>query len=256
MKRARAILSLALALILVFSLGSSIFAADYPENTFTDVQRSDWFAEAVDLVQAHGFMAGVGDNLFAPYGEVTRAMVVTVLYRITAEVEGDPPDVRGLPNPFWDVTEANRTWYTDAVIWASWHRIAYGVTRSEFDPDTPITREQMAAMMMRFFAEVNIGNADPVTAMEHWDSDGARARQLLSTGAHASDFGIRMYNEPDFRGYSDAADISDYALWSVVFCAVLGIMKGDAEGSFRPQATLTRAEFAQIILNFGNIEFK
>ena len=82
MKLTRSILSLILALVMVFSLGAGVFAADYPESGFVDVPRTEWFAKAVDFAKAEGLMNGVGDNRFDPYGAVTRAMVATVLYRM------------------------------------------------------------------------------------------------------------------------------------------------------------------------------
>ena len=108
MKLTRSILSLILALVLVFSLGAGVLAADYPENGFVDVPRTEWFAKA------EGLMNGVGDNRFDPYGAVTRAMVATVLYRMM-----DEPDVKGKTCPFADVPVGE--WYFNAVIWHDDH---------------------------------------------------------------------------------------------------------------------------------------
>ncbi len=232
MKKTRTILALALALVLVFSLSSGVFAADFPENTFSDVQRSDWFAEAVDCMQATEIMKGVGDNRFDPYGEVTRAMVVTVLYRMASDDNGNPPDISGKTNPFRDVSNADSNWYRDPVIWAVAAGVTKGMTADTFSPDTPITREQMASMIVRFMLSVSEetnGILDEITAA---DPDGTVILQTL-------------------RGeFSDADSISSYARLNVAICKLGGIMNGDTAGTFRPQATLTRAECAQIFLNF------
>ena len=232
MKKTKMILSLALALILVFSLGSSIFAADYPENTFADVQRSDWFAEAVDCMQATEIMKGVGDNRFDPYGQVTRAMVVTVLYRLAADDSGRLPDVSGKTNPFQDVSNADSNWYRDPVIWAVSAGVTKGTAPDAFSPEAPITREQMASMIVRFMLSVSEDSAGILDEIASADPDGNVVFEMLK------------------KEFSDAGSISDYARLNVAICKLGGIMKGDPEGTFRPQATLIRAECAQIFLNF------
>ena len=140
------LVSLLLALCLVFALGASAFAASFPASGFSDVSRSAWYAEAVDFVKASGLMNGVGNNRFDPSGTVTRAMVVTVLYRLA-----DKPSVSGQSNPFRDVPNDAGCWYRDAAIWA----VKNGVTNGDgsanvFSPNKAITREQMATMIVRY----------------------------------------------------------------------------------------------------------
>ena len=87
-------------------------------------------------------MLGMGNNKFDPHGTTSRAMIVTILYRLEGE-----PTISG-KNPFVDVK--NGTWYTDAVIWAEENGIVDGYGEGKFGPDDAITREQLAAIMLRY----------------------------------------------------------------------------------------------------------
>ncbi len=109
---------------------------------FPDVAEGDWFYDAVRYAYETGLMDGVGDNLFAPNSETTRAQLVTILYRLEGE-----PEVSGTSG-FTDV-EAG-TWYTDAVAWAAANGIVNGVSETEFAPGKDITREQLATILFRY----------------------------------------------------------------------------------------------------------
>ena len=109
---------------------------------FTDVTEGDWFYDAVRYAYETGLMDGVGDSLFAPNSETTRAQLVTILYRLEGE-----PEVSGTSG-FTDV-EAD-TWYTDAVVWAAENGIVNGVSETEFAPGKDITREQLATILFRY----------------------------------------------------------------------------------------------------------
>ena len=223
------LVSLLLALCLVFALGATAFAADFPANGFSDVPRSAWYAEAVDFVKASGLMNGVGDNRFDPDGTVTRAMVITVLYRLA-----DEPSVSGQSNPFRDVPNDPNCWYRNAVIWG----VTNGVTNGDgsanvFSPNKAITREQMATMIVRFLlsqAEMDFATKQMLNLL-----DAKTASEML---------------EDELR---DASSISSWASVSVLICKMTGIMNGDDAGNFRPQDTLSRAECAQTFLNLYTI---
>ena len=109
---------------------------------FPDVAEGDWFYDAVRYAYETGLMDGVGDNLFAPNSETTRAQLVTILYRLEGE-----PEVSGTSG-FTDV-EAD-TWYTDAMAWAAANGIVNGVSETEFAPGKDITREQLATILFRY----------------------------------------------------------------------------------------------------------
>ena len=109
---------------------------------FTDVTEGDWFYDAVRYAYETGLMDGVGDNLFAPNSETTRAQLVTILYRL----EGQPAVSGDLP--FTDVETG--TWYTDAILWAAQNNIVNGTTDTTFAPGNDITREQLVTVLYRY----------------------------------------------------------------------------------------------------------
>ena len=109
---------------------------------FTDVPEGAWYVDAVAYVYRHDLMDGVGSNLFAPNAVLTRAMAVTILYRL----EGSPAVTTDAG--FNDV--AAGTWYTDAVNWAAANNIVNGVEGNNFDPTGSLTREQMATVLYRY----------------------------------------------------------------------------------------------------------
>ena len=111
---------------------------------FPDVTEGDWFYDAVRCAYENSLMDGVGDNLFAPNSETTRAQLVTILYRLAGEPEP------GGDSGFADV--AAGTWYTDAVAWAAENGIVNGTTDTTFAPGDDITREQLAVILYRYAA--------------------------------------------------------------------------------------------------------
>ena len=112
------------------------------KQTFTDVKPGDWFYEAVEYAAEKGLMNGVTDGKFDPNGTTTRAMIVTILYRL----EGEPVIRSGMP--FDDVKESD--WYAKAVSWAESKGIVTGYGDGRFGPNDPITREQLAAILYRY----------------------------------------------------------------------------------------------------------
>ena len=117
-----------------------------PARAYQDVAQSQWYHEAVDYVLERGLMNGVSDRRFDPGGETTRAMAVTMLYRMA----GSP---KAGPARFSDVKAGS--WYCDAVNWAAAAGIASGVTEDTFRPEDPVTREQLAAILYRYAAYRN-----------------------------------------------------------------------------------------------------
>lgn len=109
---------------------------------FGDVKSADWFYNDVKYVYEKGMMAGTAADVFAPNATTTRAMIVTILYRL----EGSPA-VTGT-NAFVDVPAGQ--WYTDAVNWAAANQIVKGTSATTFAPNDSITREQMAAILYRY----------------------------------------------------------------------------------------------------------
>ena len=109
---------------------------------FTDVHETDWFYNDVLFVYEEGLFAGTSDTTFSPNASMTRAMLVTVLYRLEGE-----PAVSGRSG-FSDVTF--NSYYEDAVTWAADNGIVNGTSITTFSPNANVTREQMAAILYRY----------------------------------------------------------------------------------------------------------
>lgn len=113
-----------------------------PSRPFLDLSGSGWYHEYTDYVIEEGLMNGVSATSFAPDGELTRGMLVTILYRMADK----PAAASG--GVFTDTDSG--AWYADAVAWASENKIATGYGDGRFGPDDPITRQELAAILWRF----------------------------------------------------------------------------------------------------------
>ncbi|MDR1217307.1 MAG: S-layer homology domain-containing protein [Oscillospiraceae bacterium] len=130
----------------------SLYAIAYDESIaaapaampFTDVSESDWFYADVEYAYANGLMNGTTPSTFGSETPVTRAMLVTILYRL----EGSPAVTGGAS--FDDVADGQ--YYTDAVAWASGSGIVTGVGGGRFSPNGSITRQDMAVILARYAA--------------------------------------------------------------------------------------------------------
>ena len=171
---------------------------------FADVVPGAWYYDAVNYVMANGLMDGVSATQFAPDANMTRAMLVTILWR----VEGEP--VVNYLLPFTDVP--GDTWYTEAVRWAASEGIVTGVSDTSFAPNAEITREQLAAILWRY------------------------------AGGPEADGGL--------AAYSDAAQVSAYAVNAMSWCVEQGIITGTTETTLAPQGTATRAQAAAMLMRF------
>lgn len=109
---------------------------------FTDVSTSDWFYDDVAFVYENGLFSGTDSRSFSPNASMTRAMLVTVLYRLEGE-----PTVTGRSS-FTDVRSG--AYYEKSVIWAAANGIVTGTDSTSFSPDTKVTREQLAAILYRY----------------------------------------------------------------------------------------------------------
>ena len=109
---------------------------------FIDVNANDWFYGDVEYVYTKGIMSGTGATIFDPNSQLTRGMIVTILYRMEKE-----PAVSGA-SKFTDVDIAQ--WYGKAVVWAADNGIVTGYSDTAFGPNDPVTREQLAAILYRY----------------------------------------------------------------------------------------------------------
>ena len=124
---------------------STQFCLKAPAKTadehFTDISRGAWYFEAVDYAYRNGLFGGMSENTFEPETPMSRAMLVTVLWRM----EGEPKEGE---NIFNDVPDSE--WFTEPVAWAAKNKIVNGVGDGKFAPEDNITREQMAAILYRY----------------------------------------------------------------------------------------------------------
>ena len=181
-----------------------------PSKAFSDLDAKAWYHEGVDYALTNGLMNGVGGGRFEPDGQLTRAQLVTVLYRAAGE-----PDTGKQVNPFTDV--ADDTWYTKAVIWAANNGIVNGVAKNVFAPDASITREQIAAMLYRY-AGAEAAKEDKLSAF------------------------------PDAAKVSDWA--KEALNWAVASGLINGVADANGTASLEPQATATRAQIATILMRW------
>ncbi len=187
----------------------SIFTA--MGTPFADVEETRWYYDAVCYVYHMGLMSGVSDTRFAPEDTTSRAMLVTVLWRLAG-----CPEAQGR-NAFEDVTPGS--WYGKAVDWAAEQGIVQGVSASRFAPNDPVTREQIATILLRF-------------AKHYGLDDGARS---------------------NVSAFPDAKSISPWALEGVQWAKASGILAGqlkDTEVYLNPLSSAKRSEIATMLMRF------
>ena len=178
-----------------------------PSEKYTDVDTTQWYHEGVDYVIANGMMNGTGANLFEPNATTTRGMIVTILYRLEKEPAAGT-------SPFTDVDAGQ--WYAKAVAWAAANGVVNGTSPTTFNPNDPITREQMAAILYRY----------------------------------ASFKGYDVTQKADLAGFTDVAQISDYAKDPMAWANKEGLIGGVSATTLQPQGSATRAQVATILMRF------
>ncbi len=213
MKKTVRILSLVLAAVLLSSACALAAAAD-TSVSFVDVEKDRWSFSDIEYAVEKGFLKGVGGGRFAPADTCTRAMVVTVLYR----AEGEPKV--GSTLTFTDVDDDE--WYTGAVIWAQTNSVVKGTTDTTFEPDSEVTREQLATFFYRY---------------------ATFKKYKLATGA-------------DLSKFSDGGAVSSYALKAVKWAVAIGLIKGMDDGTVEPGGSATREQFAAIMGRFDKHHFR
>ena len=131
-------------LVFIVALVMLLQMTAYAAHSFKDVDADSWYSDAVDYVYNKGLMSGTAYDRFSPDVNMSRAMLVTVLY----SMEGKPfSEAR---NPFEDVDSSD--WFHRAVIWAYENGIVAGTSQDSFSPNMNITREQMVAIFSKYVA--------------------------------------------------------------------------------------------------------
>ncbi|MBR5515622.1 MAG: S-layer homology domain-containing protein, partial [Clostridia bacterium] len=166
-----------ISVLLVLAMTVSILPAwtwaDSGKLPFDDVVENAWYADAVSFVYYKGLMKGISETKFSPNGLTTRAMLVTVLYRI----EGSP-EVSGKQ---FDDVEKN-SWYDSAVIWCRNNEIVNGYSETKFGPNDNITREQLATIAYRFvsFKGYDVSLRSDLSAFEDGANVSTWAKEEMS----------------------------------------------------------------------------
>ncbi len=190
----------------------SYYPKEKPLNpSFTDVFEWDWYFEAVEYCVANKLFSGTAPGIFEPNSTMTRAMLVTVLWRL----EGEP--TAQTQTAFTDVKKGG--WYAGAVAWAAENGIVNGTSKELFNPNGNVTREQIAAIMLRY------------SRYKGYDTE-ART---------------------DISSYSDANKVSDYAKDAMSWANAAELITGSNENGkllLLPQGNATRAQVATILMRF------
>lgn len=191
-----------------------------PGYAFRDMPApSIWSHAGLDYCIYHGYIAGTSATTVTPDGECTRAMIVSILYR----VQGEPAKVNGyelkkLAAPFDDVERG--MWYTDAIWWAKLTGVVSGMSPNTFAPDDPITRAQLAVILYNYTQQF-------------------APESLTETGS--------------LTGFPDAGSVPSWARTAMAWAVGNGLISGVGENGvsyLRPEGCATRAQVATILMNY------
>ena len=179
---------------------------DCPSAPFTDVDTAKWYHLSVDYVLTHKMMNGVSSRTFAPNANLTRGMLVQILYNL----EGKP---NGTAANFSDV-QAD-AWYAEAVGWAASNKVVTGYADGTFRPNAAVTREQAAAILYRY--------------------------------AQSKGIDVSVGENTNILSYVDVQQASEYAIPALQWAVGAGVLNGKNGGRLAPTGTATRAEIAAIM---------
>lgn len=184
-----------------------------PSAGFTDVPgANNWAHAGIDYCVSNGLMYGVGGSRFAPQTATTRAQIVQILYSLSGS-----PSVSGAA-PFTDLTQ---DWYKNAVLWAYQTGVVSGMSATTFAPNVPVTREQIAVILMGY------------------------AQKVLGVS--------RTWTPADLSRYPDASRVSAWAHNALADTVSLGLISGTLRGGqayLDPQGSATREQIATILMQF------
>lgn len=191
-----------------------------PGYAFRDMPApSIWSHAGLDYCITHGYIAGTSATTVTPDGECTRAMIVSILYRVQGEpAKVNDYELKKLAAPFDDVERGR--WYTDAIWWAKLTGVVSGMSPSTFAPDDPITRAQLAVILYNYTQQFAPGS-------------------LTETGS--------------LTGFPDAGSVPSWARTAMAWAVGNGLISGVGENGvsyLRPEGCATRAQVATILMNY------
>lgn len=197
-------------------LNSASVSASYSSrgNFFRDVLAGQWYHEPMDRAVSAGYMGGIGNGRFAPNDPVSRAQLVTMLFKWSGETVEDEA-VAALPFP--DVGPGK--YYSKAVAWAYGKGLASGFPDGSFRPEQSITRQEMSLIFAKLISARNIQLPDSAGAAEK---------------------------------YSDREKIAGWALEAVEQVTEIGLFSGNHKGAFLPGEYSSRAQAATVLMAFAD----
>ena len=228
-------ITLSMNVLPVMAMAAGSSAENPPRNekslaadAFTDVNKSDWFYDDVMFVYERGLMNGTASGKFSPGTAISRAMLVTILYRLSVWDDGNRPSV-GLPsshthNPFTDVEPG--AYYAAAVLWAVENGIAEGYGDGRFGTNENITRQDLAVIFKRYTKHI----------------------------------GAELIVTDEWIEFADESDVSDYAMDAIQLLHKLGIINGvgknEAGQTFiDPKGRTTRGQAAALLHRFITLDY-
>ncbi len=176
-------------------------------SKFEDLDENAWYYSYVRNMVSDALMNGVSETSFAPNATLTRAMLVTILYRMQGQPEAAPAN-------FTDVPQG--AWFEQAVAWASEYGVVTGYPDGSFRPNAPITREQAATILYRYAPILGRDNSHRVSLGE----------------------------------YADRAEISTYALEAMEWDRACEILSGFPDNTLRPRGMAQRVQIAKMLDTF------
>ncbi len=175
--------------------------------SFTDLKDGAWYLDAVSYVAAKGIMNGVTAATFAPGDSLSRAQMCQIIYNMAGE-----PDVSGSPS-YTDIPETS--WYAKPAAWCCANEISVGRSDKAFEPDAPITREEVADFLYRY------------SIYQGKETKGG-----------------------DLSSFADAGDVSSNMVEAMSWAVGREIITGKTDRTLVPGGTATRAEIAAMIMRF------
>ncbi len=184
-----------------------------PLEDFEDLNKDAWYHDGIHWALENGVMKGVSSSRFDPSGTTSRAMIVTMLYRMEGEPESD------YQMTFQDVPAGK--WYTEAIRWAAENKIVSGYNDNTFGPKDEVTRQQLVTILMRYAnykgIDTSEGEMKPLT------------------------------------GFDDTRDISAWANSAFRWAVDAGIINGMGNGKLSPKSSATRAQVATVLLGLDRL---
>lgn len=183
------------------------------ELPFDDVNDNAWYLRYVKFVYEYGYMVGTSDTTFGPDMEMTRGMLVQVLYRIAGSPDVDDSQL----DCFEDI---GGKYYTRAIAWAKTNGIVSGVSDTEFAPDQVVTRQDAICIFYKMYTIA---------------------------------YGLTPREGASLSGFKDQDQVASYAMNQVKWAVAMGMLSGSAEEDglyISPRGSLTRAQAATILMRF------